>query len=55
MLKGNPNYQRAMDYIRQHSGDPAKAFGSLVEEAKAMGIQNPESALDQARNALNGK
>ena len=55
MLQGNPNYQRAMAYIQQHGGNPQQAFASLVEEAKAMGIQNPESALDQARNAMNNK
>lgn len=55
MLQSNPNFQRAMQYIQQHGGDPQQAFASLVEEARAMGIQNPESALDQARNAMNNK
>lgn len=44
-----------MQYIQQHGGDSKAAFYSLVEEAKKAGIQNPESALDQARNMINNK
>ena len=55
LLRNNPNYQRAMDYIQQNGGNPQQAFANLVEEARAMGIQNPESALDQARNAINNQ
>lgn len=55
MLNNNPNFKQAMDYIRQHGGDPKKAFESLCQEARGMGIQNPESALDQAKNSMNNK
>ena len=55
MLSNMPGYQQAMAYIQQHGGDPKKAFEGLCEEARAMGIQNPESALDQAKGTMNNK
>lgn len=55
MLGSLPGYQQAMSYIQQHGGDAKKAFERLCEEARAMGVQNPESALDQAKGAMNDK
>ena len=55
MLSNLPGYQQAMAYIQQHGGDARKAFEGLCEEARAMGVQNPESALDQAKGAMNNK
>ena len=55
MLSSIPGYQQAMDYIQQHGGDSKKAFESLCEEARSAGVQNPESALDQAKGMMNSK
>lgn len=55
VIKSMPGYQQAMQYIQQNGGDAKSAFYNLVEEAKKAGVQNPESALDQARNAMNNR
>ena len=55
LLGAIPGYDQAMTYIQQHGGDPKKAFEGLCEEARAAGVQNPESALDQAKEYMNNK